>query len=353
MSGVIGHMTYAILAEKAAAERKLPMAPIARSHYAAFLAGAYLGCDIQTLPEAICIDTGKEVGYGTVPVEKSPITGGAVRPWALKVGDDEYRPREIHSRLYGRAHLVFGWSKLNREHTVPWDHLPDYLAAVVGDAIEIYGPGERHLAFLFGWMTHIVGDSLIKSIQPGVDLHLLNVKYTRENRPIQDLVTFHDIVGRELGLNWENLIADLLDAPKEPVQLHYMRVTKPRGRLAEMFPDGWSPEEAPLVRRVLAENRRYLRTHARHVLDTLKLVKTGAGLQCSSELSRRAGGLSYRQMVEVAEKANFRHALWQIGEAIADLYEQIIQRQPLLAAFPVDINPGWGEISQRWRKQES
>jgi len=31
--------------------------------------------------------------------------------------------------------------------------------------------------------------------------------------------------------------------------------------------------------------------------------------------SRATGGLSYAQMVEVAEKARFRQALWQIGES--------------------------------------
>ena len=56
--------------------------------------------------------------------------------------------------FYGRSHLVFGWSKEQREHTVPWDHLPDYFALVVEDAIKLFGPGERKLAYLFGWMTH-------------------------------------------------------------------------------------------------------------------------------------------------------------------------------------------------------
>lgn len=53
MSGIVGHMMYAVLGEKAARQRKLPVAPIIQRHYASYLCGSYLGCDIQTLPEAV------------------------------------------------------------------------------------------------------------------------------------------------------------------------------------------------------------------------------------------------------------------------------------------------------------
>ena len=79
MSGFFGHVVYAALAAGEAERRKLDL-PVVRRHWATFLAGSYLGCDIQTMPEAVCADTGREVGYGTVPLDRSPITGGAVRP---------------------------------------------------------------------------------------------------------------------------------------------------------------------------------------------------------------------------------------------------------------------------------
>jgi hypothetical protein len=93
MSGTIGHLMYAILGAKAACDRKLQVARIAGRHLPAYLAGAYLGCDVQTMPEAICVDTGREVGYGTVPIEKSPITGGAVRPFEFRFRESRYSPR--------------------------------------------------------------------------------------------------------------------------------------------------------------------------------------------------------------------------------------------------------------------
>jgi hypothetical protein len=353
MSGIIGHMTYAILGGKAAAERKLPVAPILQRHYASYLAGAYLGCDIQTMPEAICVDTGQEVGYGTAKLEKSPITGGAVKPWKLKFGNDEYTPREIATLFYGRTHLVFGWRrKEDLKHTLPWDHLADLAGLVVADAIELFGPGDRHLAYVFGWLTHVVGDSLIKSVRPGITLHLLDGKYTPKNRPVQDLVSFHEVGRKELGLNWKNLMADLAATPVEPVQLHYMRVSRPRGRLAHDFPNAWEPKFEPLVLVVLAENRRYQAIRNGRLIKQLALRKTRSGLQCDEELSRRTGGLSYAEMVEAAEKADFRHALWQMGEAVADLFEQVVERQPLLQEMPRTHGPTWGELAKRWRMKD-
>jgi len=67
MSGIVGHTLFGLLGLKAAGARKLPVGPIAGRHLASYLAGAYLGCDIQTMPEAVCVDSGREVGYGTVP----------------------------------------------------------------------------------------------------------------------------------------------------------------------------------------------------------------------------------------------------------------------------------------------
>jgi hypothetical protein len=76
MSGVVGHTLYAILASRKTVERRLPVGGLIHRHFDSFLSGAYLGSDIQTLPEAVCVDTGKSVGYGTVALQQSPITGG-------------------------------------------------------------------------------------------------------------------------------------------------------------------------------------------------------------------------------------------------------------------------------------
>jgi hypothetical protein len=351
MSGIIGHTMYAILAGKAAEHRKLPVSPLINCHYASFLCGAYLGCDVQTMPEAVCVDTGQDVGYGTAPLEKSPLTGGEVRPWSLAFDGRSFRPRDIHRTFYGRAHLVFGWSTAERKHTVPWDRLPDYCAAVVQDLMELFGPGERQLAYLFGWMAHIVGDSLIKSVQPGIELKLLDGKYTPKNRPIQDLVTYHEIGVKELGLNWSAMLSDLAETPVEPIQSHYMRISQPRGELAADFPNGWSPQLAPLLAAVLKENRRYQAIRNPRLVKSYQLRRIGSEWTCSEELSRTTGGLSYREMVEVANAADFRHALWTMGEVIATLFEQVIERSPGLQTLPTNPSPSWEELTRKWTRQ--
>jgi hypothetical protein len=349
MSGIIGHVMYAVLGAKAAAHRKLPLVSLIGQHWSSYLAGSYLGCDIQTMPEAICVDTGQEVGYGTVPLEKSPLTGGKVRPFHISFEGRQYRPREIHELFYGRAHLTFGWNKGEKDLTLPWEHLPEYCSAVAEDALELFGPAQRPLAYVLGWMTHLVGDGLIKSIWPGVTLNLLDGKYTARNRPVQDLFTFHEVGRKELELNWPALLADLAETPVEPVQLHYMRAAPGRGRLAKESPDGWVPEHEGLLRAVLMENRRYLRIYNRQTLKDMELTRIAAGWQCSAALQETAGGLTYSQMVEAAEKADFRRALWQIGEAVAELLEQVVQLVPALQQLPGD-GPTWAELTPRWKK---
>jgi len=349
MSGIVGHTLYALLGLRAAEARNLPVVALLRRHLASYLAGAYLGCDIQAMPEALCVETGEEVGFGTVPVEKSPYTGGPVRPFRLSARGAEFTPREIQELFYGRSHLVLGWRQEDRQLAVPWDRLPTYFANVVRDGLDSYGPGERPLAYTFGWMVHVVSDALIKGVQPGLNLHLLDGQYTPRNRPIQDLVSFHEVGRKELGLNWAALLTDLAETPVEPIQSHYMRVRIPDGALGREFGDGWAPEKAWLLEAVLLENRRFLRRYVPAVLADMELHQTPAGPDCNETL-RKTVGLSYPEMVELARKADFRHTLWQIGEAVAAIFTSVAQREPRLSGMRADRSPSWEELTKRWRK---
>jgi hypothetical protein len=53
MSGIIGHSMYALLGLRAAAAQGLPIARVLSRHLPSYLCGAYLGCDVGTLPAAI------------------------------------------------------------------------------------------------------------------------------------------------------------------------------------------------------------------------------------------------------------------------------------------------------------
>jgi hypothetical protein len=350
MSGIFGHTMYAILASKAAEERKLPIWPIVNRHFSSYLAGSYLGSDVQVVPAAVIKESGEEIGFCAARVGDEA-RGKPYVPWRLEFDGREHTPMELYLQFYGRAHLLFGWRKEEEDKTIEWDQLPSYLAAVAGDALELFGPGHRQLAYVLGWITHLVGDSLIKSVQPGVTLSLLNGTYTPQNRPIQDLVTFHQIGRKELNLDWAALLADAVDTPVEPIQPHFMRVGQPVGQLSWYVPDGWKPELRPLLLELLAVNRHYQRIRNGRLLEEIALTDGPDGPQCNPDLSKKTGGLSYTEMVKLADEANFRHALWQIAEAITDLFEQIIEEQPLLQDLPMDNGPTWAELRKKWRKE--
>lgn len=349
MSGLVGHTLYAILSAEAADEKRLAAAAIMRRHFASYLTGAYLGCDVQTMPEAVCEHTGKEIGYGTVPLEKSPLTGGSVRPWSLAHDGRKYRPKEIHELFYGRAHLVFGWAGAETNLAVPWDHLADYCSLTVQDSLEESQPSERSLAYLFGWMVHIVGDSLIKSVRPGIKMKLLDGAYTPRNRPIQDLFAFHKIGIGEFRLNWERLFHDMAATTVEPVQLHYMRVGDSRGRLGKVFAEGWRPERRSLLQAVLAENRRWLPHHAADVLAAMKLTPAANGSAVSKEVRSAVGELTYEQMMDMAERSQLRQTLATIQDESLKLFERVIAQVPKLRSQAGGEAPSWEQVMQRWR----
>lgn len=318
MSGIIGHTLYAELALRETVRRQHRWAGIMQTHRASFHAGAYIGSDIQVMPEAVCVDTGREVGFGTVPLERSPLTGGAVRRFRLDTSDGPLTATQVHERFYGRAHLVFGWTQAEKELRVPWDHLPEYFAAVITD---LGGKDERALAYTLGWIVHVVGDSLIKGQQPGIELNLVDGRYTPKNRPVQDLISYHDIGIAELGMDWPRDLAAMAATPVEDIQLHYMRCAEPRGKLGGLFTDGWRPEAAATLRAVLKENRRYVRQHA---LDEIASMQLTDG-ECSAAL-REKSGLTLAEMRDAARQAKFREMLDMMTTQITTMFEAVNMR---------------------------
>ena len=152
---------------------------------------------------------------------------------------------------------------------------------------------------------------------------------------------------KEFRLNWAALLSDLAETSVEPIQFHYMRAALPHGALAAHFPNAWSPDLQPLLGKVLKENRRYQAIRSPRLLKLYALEKTGSDWKCNEELSRQTGGLSYSEMVETANRANFRHALWQMGEAIATLFGQVVERTPRLQDLPVGNGPTWSGITKK------
>jgi hypothetical protein len=85
------------------------------------------------------------------------------------------------------------------------------------------------------------------------------------------------------------------------------------------------------------------------LLKLYRLKKLKSEWHCDEELSRQSGGLRYSEMVQLADKANFRHALWEMGEAIVTLFEQIVERSSCLQNRPATSGPTWNDVTARWR----
>jgi len=100
------------------------------------------------------------------------------------------------------------------------------------------------------------------------------------------------------------------------------------------------------------ERHRLAELPVRHVGSRRHRNKNRSGWLCDMELSRRTGSMTYQQIVAMADKANFRHALWQMGEVIADLFEQVMERQPLLQNLPINDDPSSSDITKRWKRDK-
>ena len=335
MSGIVGHTTYAILTLQQILRRKLPTAPLAVRHYSSFLAGAYLGSDIQTMPGVICRATGEEAGYGGLPYADCP--GGKSRPWLLESGGEKYAPSRIHELFYGRALLLLGWTKADQALRVPWKSLPEYFAACLEDAAAFYGPSERTQAYLLGWIVHVVSDSLIKSVQPGLTLHLLDGTYTPRNRPAQDLYAFYEIGIKELRLDWPATFADIAATPVEPAQMHPMRIGEPRGQLAKLFPHGWQPGHKALLLAVLAENRRWARRHFIDEIEGLRLARNDSGKLDVTAAVRSKTGLGLVELMDACRAAGLREQIAKIAQesaAVIEAVERLLPRSRSLSSVP-------------------
>ena len=324
MSGIIGHITYAFLGLQEARKRGLPDVALIERHFPSYLAGTYLAADIMTLPGGVCPKCNGEYGYSSSRPDTCPRDGVSIQPYFLEHEGKKYLPKEILQLFYGRTHLLFGWHAEEEKHLIlRKDNLPQYFNACLADADEFYAPKERVRAYTLGWIAHVVSDAMIKSVQPGLALYLLNGTYPPENRPIQDLYSFHEVGRKEFGIDWEKLLYDLAETPVEAIQGHFMRLSSVRGQLAEQFPDGWVPQQQGLLLKIMKENRRYQRIYNAEILQEMELHQGSNGLECNAELSRKANGATWQEMLRMCNESNFRAALDQIGNSIADLFQQI------------------------------
>jgi len=95
----------------------------------------------------------------------------------------------------------------------------------------------------------------------------------------------------------------------------------------------------------MAENRRYLKLLIPGWLKELELQRTerrlgllGDHMRHHRSALRRDGG--------ARRQGELPHALWQIGEAVAEVFADVVQLQPTLQDLPGDAPP-WHELTRR------
>ena len=130
-----------------------------------------------------------------------------------------------------------------------------------------------------------------------------------------------------------------------------MGVAEARGRLGHEFTNGWTPGRGELLELVLKENRRWCAVHGRDVLKDMELVPAADGRLDCRESIRKAVGLNYTQMVELADKAKFRAALDQMGKAVADMFEATQRRSPRMANLPAAGPSVLADLRRSWGRQ--
>lgn len=95
-----------------------------------------------------------------------------------------------------------------------------------------------------------------------------------------------------------------------------------------------------LLRAVLQQNRDYFKVHQKQILKEVAFTLTDTGWRCHPTLEQANGGLTYGEMIKAAERAGFRPDLWQIAEAMAELFSQVSVMVPQLRQRPVGEEPG-------------
>ena len=150
----------------------MSLAQLASRHLSSYLCGAYLGgMSAPCRPLFVWIPIHR---WATVPNGwRKAVTGGRVKQWTLSIGAGNLRRAKFAASYVVVPTLpLAGWLMIDC-----WRCLGRGCQNTLPRCCrmrELHGPSERRLAYALGWMTHVIGDGLIKSVAPGLDLNLLD-----------------------------------------------------------------------------------------------------------------------------------------------------------------------------------
>jgi len=219
------HVTYAVLGAQAATARRLPVAPLLRRHWASYLCGAYLGCDIQTFPKQCVWTRAAKSGTAWCRWPESPHRRRGPAMEALLDGREYTRVTSTGCFTGDRTWSLAGARRNStcRNPGTIWPITSRARPLTRGPALaraNVRWPISSHARARGRRQSHQV-----RPRRP--EAAFTRRQYTPRNRPIQDLITFHEVGRKELNLNWARPAGGSRWLPAvESLQPHTMRVAR-------------------------------------------------------------------------------------------------------------------------------
>lgn len=216
------------------------VARIAAAHLPSVYAGAYEGADCQIMPLALCDGCGRVVGLGHLPdVPLCEYCGGTLRPYRFHFAGQDWDALSLHGAFYVRSHLGLPVSSPHSDRShLPLDATRSVWRNVLCDAFTTAHAGplisadpgrwEWAVAFVLGWITHVVADLVMKGFWPETvtDTSFVDGLYGPKSRMAWEHLILSTLCD-EMGISGEGLLYGLPGGDDNGIMLHYMMVNEP------------------------------------------------------------------------------------------------------------------------------
>lgn len=274
MSGSVGHQFIAaVTALTLRGHADLPVAgPVVRCPEHA-RTGAYLGADIQIMPDYVCGRCGALWGIVRPDFRCTCGTPAAqLQRFTFEHDGREWGRRSVQQVFYGRTHACLANDAPGSDRdNLPWAELPK----LAGHMLQVASRRPSHLAnatypatneeavsWVVGWVSHIVQDNVVKdTVDLGVEYDILDGKYGPQTRVAYEWLILTSF-SYDLGLDPAGLLYTDTSHGDNGLLTHYLMVEQPSA-YASLGMDGrWParPEQRSLAEAVQRENRRYINT---------------------------------------------------------------------------------------------
>lgn len=258
------HTLFAHMALDALIAARHPLAGVAARRAAVLRVAATVGCDIQCMPYQTCQGCEAWYRHDRKSDRKCLVCGEeALADYFVDIRDGRRLKRtDIERDYYRHTHLVLGHDRGYgvdpktapgpEEQPFP-QQVVDHLTFCLKDAERAAvprGQTENYVAFLLGWMTHVVSDALFKGCyRHAARIDFFGHQYAMAMLPAAETLSMTDI-SYDFGASWPTWRADLLDAERDGGALRHLTMGNP----PELYGPHWTAAHGrpdPAVGRVI------------------------------------------------------------------------------------------------------